>query len=224
MKAFFSTIENHPLIAILRGITPTEVVDVAEILIEKDFKIIEIPLNSPDPIRSIELLTHYFENHAIIGAGTVLDETSIRSIAEAGAKLVVMPNGNGIVVKAAKDRGLIAIPGIATPSEAFAMIEAGADALKLFPAEGIPPSVLKAMKAVLPSTVPILPVGGITPEKMNDYLKAGAIGFGLGSALYKPGMTLKDIRKNADAFNQALTFSLQINEILSFFLLDPQII
>jgi len=213
MTAFFSAIEKHPLIAILRGIKPTEVVDVAEILIEKDFKIIEIPLNSPDPIRSIELLTHYFENHAIIGAGTVLDEASIRSIAEAGAKLVVMPNGNGIVVKAAKDRGLIAIPGIATPSEAFAMLEAGADALKLFPAEGIPPSVLKAMKAVLPSTVPILPVGGITPEKMNDYLKAGAIGFGLGSALYKPGMTLRDIRKNAEAFNQALTFSLQINEI-----------
>ena len=213
MTAFFSAIEKHPLIAILRGIKPTEVVDVAEILIEKDFKIIEIPLNSPDPIRSIELLTHYFENHAIIGAGTVLDEASIRSIAEAGAKLVVMPNGNGIVVKAAKDRGLIAIPGIATPSEAFAMIEAGADALKLFPAEGIPPSVLKAMKAVLPSTVPILPVGGITPEKMNDYLKAGAIGFGLGSALYKPGMTLRDIRKNAEAFNQALTFSIQINEI-----------
>ena len=213
MTAFFSAIEKHPLIAILRGIKPTEVVDVAEILIEKDFKIIEIPLNSPDPIRSIELLTHYFENHAIIGAGTVLDEASIRSIAEAGAKLVVMPNGNGIVVKAAKDRGLIAIPGIATPSEAFAMIEAGADALKLFPAEGIPPSVLKAMKAVLPSTVPILPVGGITPEKMNDYLKAGAIGFGLGSALYKPTMTLRDIRKNAEAFNQALTFSLQINEI-----------
>lgn len=206
MTTFFSVIEKHPLIAILRGVKPTEVVDVAEILIEKDFKIIEIPLNSPDPIRSIELLTHYFENHAIIGAGTVLDEASIRSIAEAGAKLVVMPNGNGIVVKAAKDRGLIAIPGIATPSEAFAMIEAGADALKLFPAEGIPPSVLKAMKAVLPSTVPILPVGGITPEKMNDYLKAGAIGFGLGSALYKPGMTLRDIRKNAEAFNQALTF------------------
>jgi len=213
MTAFFAALEKHPLIAILRGIKPTEVVDVAEILIEKDFKIIEIPLNSPDPIRSIELLTHYFENHAIIGAGTVLDEASIRSIAEAGAKLVVMPNGNGIVVKAAKDRGLIAIPGIATPTEAFAMIEAGADALKLFPAEGIPPSVLKAMKAVLPSTVPILPVGGITPEKMNDYLKAGAIGFGLGSALYKPGMTLRDIRKNAEAFNQALTFSLQINEI-----------
>ena len=213
MTGFFSAIEKHPLIAILRGIKPTEVVDVAEILIEKDFKIIEIPLNSPDPIRSIELLTHYFENHAIIGAGTVLDEASIRSIAEAGAKLVVMPNGNGIVVKAAKDRGLIAIPGIATPSEAFAMIEAGADALKLFPAEGIPPSVLKAMKAVLPSTLPILPVGGITPEKINDYLKAGAIGFGLGSALYKPGMTLRDIRKNAEAFNQALTFSLQINEI-----------
>ena len=213
MTVFFSYLEKHPLIAILRGIKPTEVIDVAEILIEKDFKIIEIPLNSPDPIRSIELLTHYFENHAIIGAGTVLDEASIRSIAEAGAKLVVMPNGNGAVVKAAKDRGLIAIPGIATPTEAFAMIEAGADALKLFPAEGIPPSVLKAMKAVLPSTVPILPVGGITPEKMNDYLKAGAIGFGLGSALYKPGMTLRDIRKNAEAFNQALTFSLEINEI-----------
>ena len=136
MTAFFSDKEKHPLIAILRGIKPTEVVDVAEILIEKDFKIIEIPLNSPDPIRSIELLNHHFENHAIIGAGTVLDEVSIRSVSEAGAKLVVMPNGNGEVVRAAKDRGLIAIPGIATPTEAFAMIEAGADALKLFPAEG----------------------------------------------------------------------------------------
>ena len=208
MTAFFSYLEKHPLIAILRGIKPTEVVSVAEILIEKDFKIIEIPLNSPNPIRSIDLLTRHFENDAIIGAGTVLDEVSIRSIAEAGAKLVVMPNGNDAVVKAAKDRGLIAIPGIATPTEAFAMIEAGADALKLFPAEGIPPVVLKAMRAVLPSTVPILPVGGITPEKMNDYKKAGAIGFGLGSALYKPGMALRDIRNNADAFNQALTLSL----------------
>jgi 2-dehydro-3-deoxyphosphogalactonate aldolase len=119
-----------------------------------------------------------------------------------------MPNGNGAVVEAAKDRGLIAIPGIATPTEAFAMIEAGADALKLFPAEGIPPVVLKAMRAVLPSTVPILPVGGITPEKMHAYQKAGAIGFGLGSALYKPGMAHRDIRNNADAFNQALTLSL----------------
>lgn len=204
MADFSSTLKQHPLIAILRGITTADVIDIATILIEKKFKIIEIPLNSPNPIESIRLLANHFGDDALIGAGTVTDTASVRLIAEAGGELVVMPNGNKNVVQAAKERGLTAIPGIATPTEAFAMIEAGADALKLFPAEGIPPTALKAMKAILPDTLPILPVGGITPERMVEYQKAGASGFGLGSALYKPGMSVSEVEHNANQFNQAL--------------------
>ena len=204
MANFASTLKQHPLIAILRGITTADVIDIATVLIEKKFKIIEIPLNSPNPIESIRLLANRFGDDALIGAGTVTDTASIRLIAEAGGKLVVMPNGNKYVVQAAKESGLTAIPGIATPTEAFAMMEAGADALKLFPAEGIPPTALKAMKAVLPDTLPILPVGGITPERMVEYQKAGASGFGLGSALYKPGMSVSEVEHNANQFNQAL--------------------
>ena len=204
MTDFSSFLKQHPLIAILRGITTADVIDIATILIEKKFKIIEIPLNSPNPIESIRLLANHFGDDALIGAGTVTDTASVRLIAEAGGKLVVMPNGNKYVVQAAKESGLTAIPGIATPTEAFAMMEAGADALKLFPAEGIPPTALKAMKAVLPDTLPILPVGGITPERMVEYQKAGASGFGLGSALYKPGMSVSEVEHNANQFNQAL--------------------
>ena len=204
MANFLSYLKKYPLIAILRGITPAEVIKISEVLVNKNFKIIEIPLNSPDPIKSIEMLVSHFKDEAIIGAGTVMDLESIKMIAEAGARLSVMPNGNVRIVKAAKARGLITIPGVYTPTEAFAMIESGADALKLFPAEGAPPMVLKAMKAVLPTAVPILPVGSITPDKMAEYQKAGANGFGLGSALYKPGMTVDEVAQNADAFNEGL--------------------
>ena len=204
MANFLSFLKESPLIAILRGITPAEVIEISEVLVNKNFKIIEIPLNSPDPIKSIEMLVSHFKDEVIIGAGTVMDLGSIKMIAEAGARLSVMPNGNVRIVKAAKARGLITIPGVYTPTEAFAMIESGADALKLFPAEGAPPMVLKAMKAVLPTAIPILPVGGITPDKMAEYQKAGANGFGLGSALYKPGMTVDEVAQNADAFNEGL--------------------
>ena len=204
MANFLSYLKEYPLIAILRGITPAEVIEISEVLVNKNFKIIEIPLNSPDPIKSIKMLVSHFKDEAIIGAGTVMDLESIKMIAEAGARLSVMPNGNVRIVKAAKARGLITIPGVYTPTEAFAMIESGADALKLFPAEGAPPMVLKAMKAVLPTAVPILPVGNITPDKMAEYQKAGANGFGLGSALYKPGMTVDEVAQNADAFNEEL--------------------
>ena len=204
MANFLSFLKESPLIAILRGITPAEVIEISETLVEKNFKIIEIPLNSPDPIESIEMLVSHFKDEVIIGAGTVTDLTSIKLIAEAGARLSVMPNGSVRIVKAAKASGLITIPGVFTPTEAFAMIESGADALKLFPAEGAPPMVLKAMKAVLPTAIPILPVGGITPDKMAEYQKAGANGFGLGSALYKPGMTVDEVAENADAFNEGL--------------------
>lgn len=204
MANFLSFLKESPLIAILRGITPAEVIEISEALVEKNFKIIEIPLNSPDPIESIEMLVSHFKDEVIIGAGTVTDLTSIKLIVEAGARLSVMPNGSIRIVKAAKASGLITIPGVFTPTEAFAMIESGADALKLFPAEGAPPMVLKAMKAVLPTAIPILPVGGITPDKMAEYQKAGANGFGLGSALYKPGMTVDEVAQNADAFNEGL--------------------
>ncbi|MBT6305523.1 MAG: 2-dehydro-3-deoxy-6-phosphogalactonate aldolase [Rhodospirillaceae bacterium] len=204
MANFLSFLKESPLIAILRGITPAEVIEISETLVEKNFKIIEIPLNSPDPIESIEMLVSHFKDEVIIGAGTVTDLTSIKLIVEAGARLSVMPNGSIRIVKAAKASGLITIPGVFTPTEAFAMIESGADALKLFPAEGAPPMVLKAMKAVLPTAIPILPVGGITPDKMAEYQKAGANGFGLGSALYKPGMTVDEVAQNADAFNEGL--------------------
>ena len=204
MENFLSFLKESPLIAILRGITPAEVIEISETLVEKNFKIIEIPLNSPDPIESIEMLVSHFKDEVIIGAGTVTDLASIKLIAEAGARLAVMPNGSIKIVKAAKASGLITIPGVYTPTEAFAMIESGADALKLFPAEGAPPMVLKAMKAVLPTAIPILPVGGITPDKMAEYQKAGANGFGLGSALYKPGMTVDEVAQNADAFNEGL--------------------
>ena len=204
LENFLSYLKEYPLIAILRGITPAEVIEISEVLVNKNFKIIEIPLNSPDPIKSIEMLVSHFKDEVIIGAGTVMDLGSIKMIAEAGARLSVMPNGNVRIVKAAKAKGLITIPGVYTPTEAFAMIESGADALKLFPAEGAPPMVLKAMKAVLPTAIPILPVGGITPDKMAEYQKAGANGFGLGSALYKPGMTVDEVAQNADAFNEGL--------------------
>lgn len=193
-----------PLVAILRGVKPDEVLDIGDALINAGFKIIEVPLNSPEPLESIRLLSDKFSGDALIGAGTVLDPTSVQGIAEAGGRLIVMPHAGGDVVLAAKSRDLVAVPGFATPTEAFAMIEAGADGLKLFPAEASGPPVLKAMRAVLPKDVPVLPVGGISPEKMAGYFEAGANGFGLGSALYKPGLSAGEVGENARRFIEAL--------------------
>lgn len=193
-----------PLVAILRGVKPDEVLDIGDALINAGFKIIEVPLNSPEPLESIRLLSDKFSGDALIGAGTVLDPTSVQGIAEAGGRLIVMPHAGGDVVRAAKSRDLVAVPGFATPTEAFAMIEAGADGLKLFPAEASGPPVLKAMRAVLPKDVPVLPVGGISPEKMAGYFEAGANGFGLGSALYKPGLSAGEVGENARRFIEAL--------------------
>lgn len=193
-----------PLVAILRGVKPDEVLDIGDALINAGFKIIEVPLNSPGPLESIRLLSDKFSGDALIGAGTVLDPTSVQGIAEAGGRLIVMPHAGGDVVRAAKSRDLVAVPGFATPTEAFAMIEAGADGLKLFPAEASGPPVLKAMRAVLPKDVPVLPVGGISPEKMAGYFEAGANGFGLGSALYKPGLSAGEVGENARRFIEAL--------------------
>ncbi|MBH68473.1 MAG: 2-dehydro-3-deoxy-6-phosphogalactonate aldolase [Rhodospirillaceae bacterium] len=203
-----TTIENYLnkkcLIAILRGVQPAEVVDITTVLIEKGFNIVEIPLNSPQPIESIQLIAQRFGDHILVGAGTVIELPWVRIVAKAGAKLIVMPNANKQIVAATKKSGLIAIPGVATPTEAFSMIEAGADGLKLFPAEAAPPPVLRALKAIIPARIPVIPVGGITPEKLPGYIEAGATGFGLGSALYQPGFSPDDVAQKADNFNNAL--------------------
>ncbi len=186
-----------PLIAILRGIRPADAVAVGAALIEAGFTIIEVPLNSPDPLDSIRLLADRFGAEALIGAGTVLDPASARAVGEAGGRLVVMPHFDADVVAEAKRRDLLAVPGVATPSEAFAALRAGADALKLFPAEALPPPVVKAWRAVLPGEVALIPVGGIGAESFAPYLAAGARGFGIGSTLYKPGRPAAEVGRIA---------------------------
>ncbi len=189
-----------PLVAILRGITPSEVEAVGAVLYEAGFRLLEVPLNSPDPFASIALLRRSLPVEALVGAGTVLSPERVERLLEAGGELVVMPHADTQVIRAAKALGLLCVPGVATPTEAFAALDAGADALKLFPAELVTPAVLKAMRAVLPKSTLLLPVGGIAPDTMAPYLAAGANGFGLGSALYAPGMSSAQVGERANAF------------------------
>lgn len=193
-----------PLVAILRGIRPSEAVVIGQALVDASFAIIEVPLNSPDPLESISLLAKAFGARVLVGAGTVTSADQVLEIGEVGGRLIVLPHADGHVVHAAKAGGLYALPGFATPTEAFAMIAAGADALKLFPAEANPPKVLKALRAVLPREMPVLPVGSITPDNMGEYWAAGASGFGLGSALYRPGATAAQVSVAAAEFIAAL--------------------
>ena len=176
-----------PLVAILRGVTPAEVEAIGEALVAEGIAIIEVPLNSPDPIESIRRLATRFGAHALVGAGTVLDPADCARIAAAGGRLVVTPHADPDVVRAAKAAGMLAVPGFMTPAEAFALLKAGADGLKLFPAEAASPAVVKALLAVLPKGTAILPVGGIEAGNMGPWRNAGAAGFGIGSAIYKPG-------------------------------------
>lgn len=189
-----------PLIAILRGIEPDRALAVAEILIDAGFRIIEVPLNSPNPLQSIEFLAEAFGDSTVIGAGTVLRGSDVSAVAKAGGRLVVMPHADQSLIRKADHLGLFCIPGVATPTEAFAALNAGADALKMFPAEAMPPAVVKAWRAVIPAAVKLFPVGGITPDGMAGYLEAGASGFGLGSALFKADMPLETITENARNF------------------------
>ena len=189
-----------PLIAILRGVRPDEVLDVAEALHAGGFRVVEVPLNSPEPYRSLERLTARFGERLLVGAGTVLDAEAVERVAGAGGRLVVAPNADARVIARARERGLHALPGVATPTEAFAALAAGADGLKLFPAEALPPAVLRAWRAVLPPATLLAPVGGITPESIAPYRAAGADGFGIGGALYRPGDGPDTVATNAARF------------------------
>lgn len=197
-------LERWPCVAILRGVRPAEVLDVGIILAETGFCIIEVPLNSPEPFASIMKLSKHFGDKVLVGAGTVTDWDQVPKVADAGGRIIVMPHADGRVVEAARRRGLYVVPGFGTATEAFRMIEAGADAIKLFPAESNPPKVLKSLRAVLPRNIPVLPVGGIKPDNMKDYWEAGANGFGLGSALYKPGDTAAKVAQAAADFRFAV--------------------
>jgi 2-dehydro-3-deoxyphosphogalactonate aldolase len=198
-----SWLEPLPLVAILRGLTPDDAVEVGNAVLDAGFRILEVPLNSPDPMRSIALMAEAFGHRALVGAGTVLSTAQVGQVAAAGGQLIVMPHGDVAVIAEAKQLGLFCIPGIATPTEAFAAIHAGADALKIFAAEHISPAVVKAWRAVLPKEVALLPVGGITPENMGLYVAAGVRGFGIGSALYAPGRSAAETGERARKFAQA---------------------
>ena len=193
----------HPLVAILRGLRPDEALEIGEALVRSGFRTLEVPLNSPAPLESIRLLAQRFGADVLVGAGTVLTEDAARDVASAGGRLVVMPHGDPAVIRAAKASGCLCLPGVATVTEAFAALAAGADGLKLFPAEQLPPEVLKAWRAVLPASCSLLPVGGITPDRMAAYVRAGANGFGIGSALYKPGKPVAEVARDAVAFVHA---------------------
>ena len=209
MEALLSQAWRHalarlPLVAILRGITPAEVDGVGDALWSAGWRLLEVPLNSPDPLDSIAALAKRHP-HAIVGAGTVRTPAEVRQVHDAGGRLVVSPHFDARVVQAAVELGMIALPGVLTPSEAFAALEAGATALKLFPAEMVSPAAVKAMRAVLPPEVMLMPVGGITPSGMAVYRAAGANGFGIGSSLYKPGMDVQAVAASAQAFADAWT-------------------
>ncbi|HEY1611425.1 MAG TPA: 2-dehydro-3-deoxy-6-phosphogalactonate aldolase [Paraburkholderia sp.] len=188
------------LIAILRGVSPAEAVEHGHALVDAGFRIIEVPLNSPQPLDSIAALRAALPADVLIGAGTVLTPVRVRNVKRAGGDIIVMPHADPDVIRTAKEEGLACVPGVATPTEAFAALKAGADALKMFPAELLGPAVVKSWRSVVPRVVPLLPVGGIQPDNMGPFLAAGASGFGLGSALYKPGQAAAVTRKHADAF------------------------
>jgi 2-dehydro-3-deoxyphosphogalactonate aldolase len=202
---FEAAFARCPLIAILRGVQPSEVEAIGEALVEVGFTLIEVPLNSPDPLDSIARLAKRLEGQAVVGAGTVLEADDVAKVEAAGGTMIISPNFNADVVKSTSARGLVSLPGVATPSEAFAALRAGATALKLFPAESATPAVLKAWRAVLPISVKVLPVGGIAPDSMGPWLAAGAAGFGLGSALYNSGADASTVKRNALSFVGALT-------------------
>lgn len=193
-------LDTLPLIAILRGLQPDEAAAIGDVLFRSGFRCLEVPLNSPQPLDSIAILAERFGDRMLVGAGTVLTTDAVDKVAGAGGRLIISPNADPVVIAHAKARGLICLPGVFTPTEAFSALAAGADGLKLFPAEVAGPAGLKALKAVLPRDVPLYAVGGVDPANMPTWRSAGADGFGIGSALYKPGGSPADVARQADAF------------------------
>ena len=198
-QKFETALSHIPLVAILRGLHAHESLAVGDALTQTGWTLIEVPLNSPDPLTSIATLADHF-TQALIGAGTVLTPDDVRNVHAAGGQLIVSPNFNPAVVREALRLGLVCLPGVMTATEAFAALTAGASGLKLFPTEMISPAVLRALRAVLPPATRLLPVGGIRPENMGSYLAAGASGFGIGSALYQPGMQAGQVQAHAMRF------------------------
>jgi len=193
-------LDDCPLIAIIRGVTPADAEAIGDAVYAGGIRIIEVPLNSPDPLRSIELLAKRLGERALVGAGTVLAVEDVQRVKDVGGRIIVSPDTNADVIAAAAQAALVSSPGYFTPSEAFEAIRAGAHALKLFPAEGASPAVLKAHLAVIPRDVPVMAVGGIKPDNMQPWLEAGAAGFGLGSGLYKPGQSAAETLEKARAY------------------------
>ena len=193
-------LDECPLIGIIRGVTPDDAEAIGDAIYEGGIRIIEVPLNSPDPLRSIELLARRLGDRALVGAGTVLTTEDVRRVKDAGGRIIVSPATNTEVIAAAAAASLVSSPGYFTPSEAFAALRSGAHVLKLFPAEGATPAVLKAQLAVLPKGTQVMAVGGIKPDNMRPWLEAGAIGFGLGSGLYKPGQSAAETLEKARAY------------------------
>ena len=189
-----------PLVGIVRGVTPDEAEAIAQALYDAGIRIIEVPLNSPEPFESIRIIAGKFGDRVLVGAGTVLDPADVSRVAQAGGRLVVSPNTNAAVIGATVAAGLVSSPGYFTPSEAFEAIRAGAHAIKLFPAEAASPAVVKSQRAVLPKDVPLIVVGGVTPESIPGWMAAGADGFGLGGGLYKPGQDPQTTLEKARAY------------------------
>lgn len=197
------TLDDISLVAILRGLTPDEAVEVGQAIVGAGFRCLEVPLNSPEPLRSVRLLRDAFDGRAVVGAGTVLDRQAVRTVADAGGQVVISPNTDAEVIRASKAAGLLSMPGFFTPSEAFVALGAGADVLKLFPAEVAGPHGLKAVRAVLPKSTRVYAVGGVDPASVPRWVAAGASGLGLGSAVFKPGMTPAEVGAAAAAFVSA---------------------
>ena len=189
-----------PLVAIIRGVTPDEAEAIGAAIFDAGIRIIEVPLNSPEPFDSIARLAQTLGDRALIGAGTVLDPGQVAEVKAAGGRLIIAPNTNPEVIRATVAAGLVSSPGYFTPSEAFSAIAAGAQVLKFFPAEAATPGVIRAQKAVLPKAVPVIVVGGVAPETMSTWLEAGADGLGLGSGLYRPGQSAEATAARAQAY------------------------
>lgn len=204
MNPLVPYLDPLPLVAVLRGITPEETPAVADALADNGFRVLEVPLNSPRAFDSIALLAQRHGVHCLVGAGTVIAADDVARVRAAGGRVIVMPHADAAVIRAAKAQGMLCVPGVATPTEAFAALAAGADGLKMFPAEALPPAALRAWRAVLPRETLVFAVGGMKPDNLRPYWDAGASGFGTGSNLYKPGAPPATVREVAAAYAAAV--------------------